>query len=72
MMASGTKIPRIELADMGPNMDFTLRRSHLAADELMKQACRQPKEATVSAKSQATVVAAAAVVIVVNLIVCLN
>jgi len=51
MMASGTKIPRIELADMGPNMDFTLRRSHLAADELMKQACRQPKEATANKKN---------------------
>ena len=28
---------------MGPSLDLVVRRSHLASDDLMKQACRQPK-----------------------------
>ena len=40
---SGSQIPRIELEEMGPSLDLVVRRSHLASDDLMKQACRQPK-----------------------------
>lgn len=44
---SGKRVPRVELEVMGPNMDLTLRRSHLAADQLYKQACRKPRAAIV-------------------------
>jgi len=43
LLASGTKIPRIELTSMGPSIDFSLRRHQPADDELMKQALRRPK-----------------------------
>ena len=42
---SGTRIPRIELEDMGPNMDFTIRRTRLASHDLYKQACKVAKGA---------------------------
>ncbi|KAI9595463.1 Brix domain-containing protein [Syncephalis fuscata] len=41
---SGTKLPRVELEEMGPSMDFTIRRTQFAPDELMKQALRVPAE----------------------------
>lgn len=41
---SGTKIPRIELEEIGPRMDLTIRRQKLASDILFKQACKKPKE----------------------------
>ncbi|CAG0902085.1 unnamed protein product, partial [Cyprideis torosa] len=41
---SGTRIPRVELEECGPRIDFSLRRSKLASEDLMKAACRQPKE----------------------------
>lgn len=40
---SGSQVPRIELEEMGPSLDLVMRRSHLASDDLMKQACKQPK-----------------------------
>ncbi|KAK6490114.1 ribosome production factor 2-like protein isoform X1 [Huso huso] len=40
---SGCRTPRIELEDMGPSFDFTMRRTHLASDDLYKTAHRQPK-----------------------------
>ncbi|KAJ8355992.1 hypothetical protein SKAU_G00187860 [Synaphobranchus kaupii] len=40
---SGCRTPRIELEEMGPSFDFTLRRTHLASDDLSKTAHRQPK-----------------------------
>lgn len=40
---SGTKTPRVELEEIGPSIDFVLRRTHLAADSLYKEALRQPK-----------------------------
>ncbi|KAJ8270774.1 hypothetical protein GJAV_G00119140 [Gymnothorax javanicus] len=40
---SGCRTPRIELEEMGPSFDFTMRRTHLASDDLYKTAHRQPK-----------------------------
>lgn len=41
---SGDKTPNADLIEMGPRMNFTLRRSQFANDELMKTALRRPKE----------------------------
>lgn len=40
---SGCRTPRIELEEIGPSIDFILRRTHLASDDLYKTANRQPK-----------------------------
>jgi len=40
---SGGRIPRIELEEIGPSLDLTLRRTHLASDDLFSTACRQVK-----------------------------
>lgn len=39
---SGTKLPRVELDEMGPRVDFVLRRTILASDDLYKRATAQP------------------------------
>jgi len=39
---SGTKIPNVVLAPMGPFMDLTLRRSQLPSEDLWKTACKKP------------------------------
>lgn len=39
-----TTSPRVELALMGPALDLKLGRIHFPADDLMRQACRVPKE----------------------------
>lgn len=41
---SGVKLPRVELQEMGPSMDLTIRRSRFASQELMKFATKVPKE----------------------------
>ncbi|RKP04900.1 Brix-domain-containing protein, partial [Thamnocephalis sphaerospora] len=41
---SGTKLPRVELEEMGPSIDFRIGRTRFAPDELMKQALRVPAE----------------------------
>eukprot|EP00742_Colponemidia_sp_Colp-10_P005423 GILJ01005795.1.p1 GENE.GILJ01005795.1~~GILJ01005795.1.p1 ORF type:complete len:315 (-),score=56.52 GILJ01005795.1:121-1065(-) len=43
---SGTKLPRVELEETGPAVDFTVRRSKFASNELMREATKQPKELT--------------------------
>ena len=43
MKSSGSRTPRIELVELGPRADLTIRRHKLAADDLMKDAMRQPK-----------------------------
>lgn len=42
---SGTKVPRVELTEMGPHLDLEFRRSMLPAVDLEKEACTQPKVA---------------------------
>lgn len=41
---SGCRIPRVELEEMGPRADYTLRRSKLPSEDLMKEACKKPKQ----------------------------
>ena len=43
LLASGTRVPRVELTPMGPSLDLTLRRHTEADPELWKQAMRRPK-----------------------------
>ncbi len=43
LLASGTRIPRVELRPMGPSMDVTLRRHTEADAEVLKQAMKRPK-----------------------------
>ena len=40
---SGTRVPRVELQDMGPHLDLVLRRTHLASDDLFNSTCKQVK-----------------------------
>ncbi|XP_061560307.1 ribosome production factor 2 homolog [Phycodurus eques] len=40
---SGCRTPRIELEEIGPSLDFVLRRTHLASDDLYKLSHKQPK-----------------------------
>lgn len=47
---SGCRIPRVELEEIGPRIDFTLRRTKLPTPELMKDACTKPKELRVTKK----------------------
>jgi len=42
---SGLRTPRIELEEIGPHIDFNLRRSHLASEDLFRTACKQVKNA---------------------------
>jgi ribosome production factor 2 len=44
---SGTRVPRIELVEMGPSFDFTIDRVRLADPDVLKLAMRKPKELTV-------------------------
>jgi len=41
---SGTKLPRVELAEMGPSMEWIIRRTAFANEELLKQATKVPRE----------------------------
>ncbi|XP_060523854.1 ribosome production factor 2 homolog [Cylas formicarius] len=47
---SGCRTPRIELEEIGPRIDFTLRRTKLPSEDLMKEACRQTKQPSKAAK----------------------
>lgn len=40
---SGTRVPRVELAPMGPSLDLSLRRHQPADPEVWKAATRRPK-----------------------------
>lgn len=41
--AAGTRVPRMELTEMGPRLDLEVRRSRQPPADLEKEACRQPK-----------------------------
>ncbi|KAG6820954.1 hypothetical protein H0H93_009190 [Arthromyces matolae] len=43
LLSSGTRIPRVELISMGPNLDLSLRRHKPADPELLKHAMKRPK-----------------------------
>ncbi|KAF9027530.1 Brix-domain-containing protein [Hymenopellis radicata] len=43
LLASGTKVPRVELTPMGPSLDLVLRRHEPADAEMLKQAMKRPK-----------------------------
>lgn len=42
---SGLKTPRVEVEEMGPSFDFTLRRTHIASESLYKETLKKPKTA---------------------------
>lgn len=43
-LKSGEKTPYVELEEMGPSVDFVLRRTRLAPLDIFKSACKKPKE----------------------------
>lgn len=43
LLASGTKVPRVELTPMGPSLDLVMRRHEPADEEMLKQAMKRPK-----------------------------
>jgi len=45
MEKSGEVTPRVELEEMGPSADFTIRRTHLASDDFYRSACKPAKQA---------------------------
>ncbi|EPQ32462.1 uncharacterized protein PFL1_00657 [Pseudozyma flocculosa PF-1] len=45
MLASGSKLPRIELSECGPSLDLTMRRRRPAPLDVMTAALRRPKTA---------------------------
>lgn len=47
---SGEKTPRIELVEIGPSVDFSVRRTKIASEDLFKQSTKQPKQLKVVKK----------------------
>jgi len=47
---SGGRIPKCELEEIGPSLDFSLRRTHLASEDLFKTACKQVKNVRTTKK----------------------
>jgi ribosome production factor 2 len=45
---SGTRIPRIELEEIGPSLDLSIRRAKIASKDLYKQANKKPAELRVT------------------------
>lgn len=43
MLSSGSRIPRVQLTEMGPNMDLSVRRVAEPDADMMKMALRRPK-----------------------------
>lgn len=42
LMKSGTRVPYVQLDEMGPRFDLVLRRNQLANEDLFKKALKQP------------------------------
>ncbi|GBM81051.1 Ribosome production factor 2 [Araneus ventricosus] len=42
--ATESKAPSVELEEIGPHMNFVLRRHQLASEDLFKKACKKPKQ----------------------------
>lgn len=51
---SGLKTPRIELEEIGPSMDFSIRRTKIASKDLYKLATKKPAELQVKKKKNIT------------------
>ncbi|KAI8867083.1 putative Brix domain-containing protein 1 variant 1 [Ramicandelaber brevisporus] len=49
---SGTRLPRVELEEMGPSLDFSIRRTKFANSELYHAATRVPKQQLRQAKTK--------------------
>jgi ribosome production factor 2 len=47
---SGSRVPRVELEEVGPHFDMEVRRSRPASAELQKEACRVPRQTQKSGK----------------------
>lgn len=47
---SGLRTPRIELNEIGPSIDFTIRRTKIASEDLYKLARKQPKQLKITRK----------------------
>ncbi|WWD21395.1 hypothetical protein CI109_105880 [Kwoniella shandongensis] len=43
LLASGSRVPRLQLTEMGPSIDFSVRRVQSADEEMMKMALKRPK-----------------------------
>lgn len=50
---SGSKLPRVELEEMGPSIDFEIRRTKFAAKDVLKEALKIPR--TVKPKKEKNV-----------------
>ena len=48
MKKSSTKVPNIELEEIGPSFNFVVRRSKIGSDDLYKNSKKQPKEIQVN------------------------
>lgn len=45
---SNSRVPRIELEEIGPRANLICRRIKLASEDLFKEACKKPKELKVT------------------------
>jgi ribosome production factor 2 len=43
---SGTKVPNVDLEEIGPSLDLTVRRTRLASEDLRKESLKTPKGIT--------------------------